>query len=187
MVHLTGITTKTGDGGRTRLADGSSVPKTDPRVDAYGTVDEANSVLGVLLSSGELPVDIADLLAQVQNDLFDVGADLATPLSAERAHPPLRIKPKQVAALEQAIAAYNADLPELPSFVLPGGNQPAALAQLARAVVRRAERAAWALEDANTEAIKYLNRLSDLLFVLGRVLAQPHEVLWRPSQAEGSH
>ncbi|MDR3069781.1 MAG: cob(I)yrinic acid a,c-diamide adenosyltransferase [Propionibacteriaceae bacterium] len=195
MVKLTRIYTRTGDAGQTRLADMSAASKTDPRVQAYGSVDEANSILGVVVAQPELPDGVRGVLRQIQNELFDVGADLATPLAINPEYPPLRIEETAVVRLESWIDEYGKDLPALRSFALPGGTQAAAYAQLARAVVRRAERAAWQAAElyGSTEgdaasggvsltAIRYLNRLSDLLFVLGRHLAQEAgEILWVPA------
>ncbi len=177
MVTLSRIYTKTGDDGTTGLGDGSRVPKDCPRVAAYGTVDELNSVLGLLLTSG--PPE-RELLESIQNDLFDVGADLCVPGQAgER----LRIRPEQALRLEQAIDRLNAGLAPLKSFLLPGGTPAAAWAHLARTVCRRAERDVITLgrtEAVNPQVVIYLNRLSDLLFVLGRVYNNGDDVLWRP-------
>lgn len=200
VVHLTRIYTKTGDGGRTRLADMSETTKSDLRVSAYGDVDEANSLLGVALATSELPADLADLLRLIQNELFDLGADLATPLVAHPKHEPLRITPEYVDRLEAACDRYGDPLPDLRSFILPGGSAAAAQLHVARAVVRRAERTGWAAvevygtepaqeperDDArpggiNPLALQYLNRLSDLLFILTRVVNTPTgDILWQP-------
>lgn len=183
MVRLTRIYTRGGDKGQTSLADGRRVDKHDLRVAAYGSVDEANAVIGLarLHTGGEADA----LLARVQNDLFDLGADLATPEAEAPKHPPLRILAGQVEALEQAIDRWNATLEPLASFVLPGGSAAAAWLHLGRTVVRRAEREATALverEPVNPEALRYLNRLSDLLFVLARSLNDGGraDVLWVP-------
>jgi len=170
MVTLSKIYTRTGDAGDTGLGDGSRRPKHDPRVAVTGTVDETNAAIGVARLHVSAPVDA--LLARVQNDLFDLGADLCRPETAEAAgRAPLRMTPGQVTALEQEIDRYNAALETLRSFILPGGAPAAAFLHLARTVARRAEREATALaarEPVNPEAVKYLNRLSDLLFVLAR-------------------
>jgi cob(I)alamin adenosyltransferase len=177
MVVLSRIYTRTGDDGTTGLGDGSRVPKDHPRVAAYGTVDELNSVIGLLTSIN--PPE-RELLESVQNDLFDVGADLCVPGEAgER----LRIRPEQATRLEEAIDRLNAGLPSLRSFLLPGGSQAAAWAHFARTVCRRAERDVLTLarsEAVNPQVVIYLNRLSDLLFVLGRVYNNGNDVLWRP-------
>jgi cob(I)alamin adenosyltransferase len=184
-VHLTRIYTKTGDDGTTALGDMSRVHKTDPRLTAYADVDEANSALGVALALGGLPEDVAALLRGIQNDLFDVGADLCTPVVADPKYPPLRVTPAYTARLEQACDTYNERLEKLASFILPGGTPGAALLHVARTVVRRAERAVWALladqpDSTNREPALYLNRLSDLLFILSRVANPDGDVLWKP-------
>ena len=185
-VHLTRIYTKTGDDGTTALGDMSRVPKTDPRIAAYADVDEANAAIGVAIALGGLPDDLVSLLTEVQNDLFDVGADLCTPVVPNPQWAPLRVTDAYVTRLEQACDRYNADLPKLDSFILPGGTAGAALLHVGRTVVRRAERAAWALaqvepERVNPAAALYLNRLSDLLFILSRVANRERgDVLWRP-------
>ena len=185
-VHLTRIYTKTGDKGTTALGDMSRVRKTDPRLAAYADVDEANSAIGVVLALGGLPAEIVDLLRSVQNDLFDVGADLCTPVVEEPEYPPLRVTDSQVERLEAACDELNARLAKLDSFVLPGGTPGAALLHVARTVVRRAERATWRAIEAfpdtvNPVTAKYLNRLSDLLFVLARHCNREQgDVLWVP-------
>jgi cob(I)alamin adenosyltransferase len=184
-VHLTRIYTKTGDDGTTALGDMSRVRKTDPRLAAYADVDEANSSIGVALALGQLPDDVAAVLRQVQNDLFDVGADLCTPVVESPAYEPLRVTPDYTARLEAACDEFNARLEKLGSFILPGGTPGAALLHVSRTVVRRAERAVWALlEDqpgsTNREPVLYLNRLSDLLFILSRVANPGGDVLWQP-------
>jgi cob(I)alamin adenosyltransferase len=184
-VHLTRIYTKTGDAGTTGLGDGSRVPKTDPRIAAYADTDECNAALGVALALGELPGDLRTVLTSVQNDLFDVGADLSTPIVAEPKYPPLRITEDYVTRVEGWCDEFNARLSKLDSFILPGGTPGAALLHVARTVTRRSERAAWALYEldpqrTNLLAIKYLNRLSDLLFILSRVANPGGDVLWRP-------
>jgi cob(I)alamin adenosyltransferase len=173
MVTLNRIYTRTGDAGRTRLATGAPVAKFDPRVSAYGEVDETNACIGLArLHTGSDPL-LDAMMARIQNDLFDLGADLATPDQAEKAGPALRILDGQVERLEREIDQLNAQLTPLTSFVLPGGSPAAAALHLARAVCRRAERAAVRLaaiegESVGQPALKYLNRLSDLLFVAAR-------------------
>ena len=186
-VVLSRIYTRTGDDGTTALVDGSRVAKTDSRLAAYADTDEANCAIGVAVTLGQLPAEMTALLGRIQNELFDVGADLANPVGAEPpAHPQLRIDESYVTALESACDAYNAALPVLRSFVLPGGTPGAALLHTARAVTRRAERSAWAAARDHGESVsawpaKYLNRLSDLLFILARVAnVERGDVLWRP-------
>jgi cob(I)alamin adenosyltransferase len=184
-VHLTRIYTKAGDTGTTRLGNNELVPKTSPRIAAYADVDECNAALGVALALGDLSPSVRALLAQVQNDLFDVGADLATPIEPDPAYPPLRVTEEYVARLESWCDEYNAGLSTLDSFVLPGGTAGAALLHMVRTVARRAERAAWALIADNpdrTSALpaKYLNRLSDLVFILARSANPDGDVLWVP-------
>ena len=183
MVKLTRIYTRGGDKGKTSLGDGSRVPKQSLRVEAFGTVDEANAAIG--LARLHISGDEDAMLARIQNDLFDLGADLCTPESGTRAAGALRIVAAQVKRLETEIDAMNAALAPLNSFVLPGGTPAAASLHLARTVTRRAERLVCALaaaETVNPEAIKYLNRLSDHLFVLGRRLNGngAQDVLWQP-------
>ncbi|GAW50517.1 ATP:cob(I)alamin adenosyltransferase [Nocardioides sp. PD653] len=186
MVNLTRIYTRTGDAGETRLGDMSSTSKTDPRLQAYADVDEANAHLGLALAQGDLDADVVTLLTRVQNDLFDVGADFCTPVVADPEFPPLRIEQEYVDRLEAWCDHYNEDLPKLRSFILNGGTPGAALLHVARTVVRRAERSAWAAyevhgESMNVLAIKYLNRLSDLLFILARhANREDGDVLWVP-------
>jgi cob(I)alamin adenosyltransferase len=191
-VRLTRIYTKTGDAGQTHLGDMSRVAKTDPRLVAYADVDETNSVIGVALAVGQPAPAIAELLASVQNDLFDVGADLCTPVIPEPGFPPLRITAAYTERLEQACDAWNAELANLTSFILPGGTPAAALLHQARTVARRAERSVWALlgvdaERTNPETARYLNRLSDLLFILARVANPGGDVLWEPGAHSGAH
>ena len=191
-VRLTRIYTKTGDAGQTHLGDMSRVAKTDPRLIAYADVDEANSVIGVALAVGAPAPEIVELLSSIQNDLFDVGADLCTPVVAEPEFPPLRITAAYTERLEQACDTWNADLPNLTSFILPGGTPAAALLHQARTVVRRAERSVWALleadaERSNPETARYLNRLSDLLFILSRAANPGGDVLWEPGAHSGVH
>jgi ATP:cob(I)alamin adenosyltransferase len=187
MIKINKIYTRTGDDGTTGLVRGPRRPKHDIRIEAFGTVDEANATIGLArLHTSAMPkVDM--LLARVQNDLFDVGSDLATPGDDEDAeHPPLRVRPVQTAFIEKQIDHYNGNLAPLTSFVLPGGSPLSAALHLARTVVRRAERRATELTaaepDTSAEAVRYLNRLSDLLFVLARVANSNGErdVLWIP-------
>jgi cob(I)alamin adenosyltransferase len=190
VVNLTRIYTRTGDDGSTALGDMSRMSKTDPRLVAYADVDEANAAIGVALALGELPDDVRTLLLRIQNELFDVGADLCTPVVADPELPPLRVEPEYVDRLEHACDTYNEALPNLRSFVLPGGTAGTALLHVARTVVRRAERSTWtALETyadtMNPLTARYLNRLSDLLFILSRVANTPAaggdgDVLWQP-------
>ena len=200
MVKLTKIYTRTGDEGLTGLSDFSRVRKTDPRIEAYADVDEANSAIGVAvaLAQNEFDEETLHLLSQIQNDLFDLGADLSNPLNEFYEYEPLRVDAVWVDALEAAIDKYNSQLEKLDSFILPGGSGLAAGLHLARTVVRRAERATWhAIEEYGTEpakkghnngginviAARYLNRLSDLLFVLARYANLNHggDVKWVPA------
>ncbi len=193
MVVLSRIYTKTGDGGTTGLGSGRRVSKDHARIEAYGTVDELNAVLGLAVASGLDPEGI-DLLRAIQNDLFDLGADLCVPHGAPRgagtrARPPLRITAAHVTPLEQAIDRFNAGLGILRSFVLPGGTAASAWLHLARTVCRRAERRAVTLsrkERLNPQTIIYLNRLSDLLFVMARRVNDGgrSDVLWIPGGAQ---
>jgi cob(I)alamin adenosyltransferase len=183
MVRLTRIYTRGGDSGETSLGDGSRVPKHASRVAAYGTVDEANAAIGLARLHADAEADA--MLGRIQNDLFDLGADLCTPQAGLRGAGALRILAAQVERLEQEIDRMNAGLPPLDSFILPGGSAAAALLHLARTVTRRAERLVSELaqtEMINPEALKYLNRLSDHLFVLGRRANDNggHDVLWVP-------
>jgi cob(I)alamin adenosyltransferase len=181
MVNLTRIYTKLGDGGETHLGDMSRVRKTHPRIEAYGTVDELNSYIGVILTVPDLPALYRDWLARIQNDLFDVGADIAAPEDPSRER--LRVLPEQTAWLEQRCDEVNATLAPLKSFVLPGGTPAAAHLHVARTVCRRAERLAVACgEDINAEVVRYLNRLSDLLFILARGANGGEEPLWQPGR-----
>jgi cob(I)alamin adenosyltransferase len=185
-VVLSRIYTRTGDDGTTALGDNSRAAKTDPRLTAYADVDEANCAIGVAVTMGGLPADITALLLRIQNELFDVGADLCNPVTDNPPYPPLRITEDYVTALERECDARNEGLPVLRSFVLPGGSPGAALLHTARAVVRRAERSAWAARDVhrvnmNSLPARYLNRLSDLLFILARRAVGPDgELLWKP-------
>ncbi len=186
MVNLTRIYTRTGDAGTTRLGDMSETSKTDSRLAAYADVDEANASLGVALASGDLDDDVVALVTRVQNDLFDVGADLCTPVVAEPDFPPLRVEQAYVDRLEAWCDSYNEPLPKLRSFILNGGTVGAAHLHVSRTVVRRAERSGWAAwrdhEDTmNVLALTYLNRLSDLLFILARHANRANgDVLWVP-------
>src|SRR3954453_292508 len=191
-VRLTRIYTKTGDAGQTHLGDMSRVAKTDPRLVAYADVDETNSSLGVALALGAPSAARAELLRSVQNDLFDVGADLSTPVQEAPEHPPLRITPAYTERLAGGWDGPDAELPALTSFVLPGGTPLAALLHAARTVARRAERSVWALleveaERTNAETARYLNRLSDLLFILARAANPDGDVLWEPGGHSGAH
>jgi cob(I)alamin adenosyltransferase len=185
-VVLSRIYTKTGDDGTTTLGDFSRTAKTDLRLAAYAEVDEANSAIGVAVTIGLLPDDVKTLLIKIQNELFDVGADLCNPVVPDPAYPPLRVDESYLTGLEEACDAYNESLPTLRSFVLPGGTPGGALLHVARTVVRRAERTGWAAvaehgDSMNVLAVKYLNRLSDLLFILGRVANEPDgDLLWKP-------
>jgi cob(I)alamin adenosyltransferase len=183
-VNLTRIYTRLGDDGETHLGDMSRVPKTHPRIEAYGAVDELNAHLGVTLAMEGLPERFAPWLARVQNDLFDVGADISVPSGGDRAR--LRLTPEQTAWLEQACDEVNAELPNLRSFVLPGGVPAAAQLHVCRTVCRRAERRTIACgHEVNPECVRYLNRLSDLLFILSRavnVATGAGEPLWEPGR-----
>jgi cob(I)alamin adenosyltransferase len=191
-VRLTRIYTKTGDAGETHLGDMSRVAKTDPRLVAFADVDEANSALGVALAVGQPEAAVADLLRTVQNDLFDVGADLCTPVAPDPEYPPLRITAAYTERLEAACDTYNESLAKLDSFILPGGTPAAALLHQARVIVRRAERSVWALlavdaDRTNAETARYLNRLSDLLFILARTANPGGDVKWEPGAHSGAH
>jgi cob(I)alamin adenosyltransferase len=188
-VVLSRIYTRTGDDGTTSLGDASRAAKTDPRLAAYADVDEANCAIGAAVTMGDLPPEITSLLVHLQNELFDVGADLCRPVSAADEpppYPPLRIGEEYVTRLEQACDQFNEGLPVLRSFVLPGGSAGAVLLHTARAVVRRAERSAWAAIEAHGPTVspqpaRYLNRLSDLLFILARRANEPDgDLLWKP-------
>ncbi|SKO65256.1 Cob(I)yrinic acid a,c-diamide adenosyltransferase [Mycobacteroides abscessus subsp. bolletii] len=184
-VHLTRIYTRTGDDGTTGLSDFSRVSKGDPRLAAYADCDEANAAIGVAVVLGNPSQSVGSVLLQIQNDLFDAGADLSTPVVPDPEYPPLRITQPYVDRLERWCDEYNADLPKLNSFVLPGGTPLSGLLHVARTVARRAERSAWAAIDAypdstNVLTAKYLNRLSDLLFILSRVANDGKDTLWKP-------
>ena len=191
MVNLTRIYTRTGDAGRTRLGDMSETSKTDLRLEAYASVDEGNAHIGVALTTGGLDEDVVRLLTTVQNDLFDVGADFCTPVVAEPEFPPLRIEQEYVDRLEAWCDAYNEHLPKLRSFILNGGTPAAAHLHVARTVVRRAERAGWAAwsqheATMNRLTLTYLNRLSDLLFILARhANREQGDVMWVPGGERG--
>ncbi|QGF24459.1 cob(I)yrinic acid a,c-diamide adenosyltransferase [Raineyella fluvialis] len=196
MVNLNRIYTRTGDTGRTRLSDMSWAAKTDPRVTAYGDVDEANSILGVALATDGMPDEVVSILRLIQNELFDVGADLSNPLSDNPPYPPLRIEQASIDRLEAWCDEFTEQLPTLSSFILPGGVPAAAHLHQARTVTRRAERSAWAaietygtqsasddeaIGGVNPLAVTYLNRLSDLLFILTRVVnGEAGDILWVP-------
>jgi len=187
-VNLTRIYTKLGDGGETHLGDMSRVAKTHPRIEAYGEIDELNSHIGVALLAAGLPDQYATWLRRIQNDLFDLGADLSVPIS-DPAHPDrerLRVKPEQTAWLEAACDEVNATLKPLKSFVLPGGTVAASHLHVCRTVCRRAERRAVLVQDGNPEVVRYLNRLSDLLFILSRGANGDAEPLWEPGAGQGA-
>jgi cob(I)alamin adenosyltransferase len=186
-VNLTRIYTRLGDGGETHLGDMSRVPKTHPRIEAYGDVDELNAQIGVTLTVDGLPERYAAWLRAIQNDLFDVGADLSVPAEAgpTKAGERLRVTAEQVARLEALCDEVNATLEPLKSFVLPGGTPAAAHLHVCRTVCRRAERRALAVADANPEVVRYLNRLSDLLFILSRGANGGDEPLWQPGATRG--
>jgi cob(I)alamin adenosyltransferase len=180
-VNLTRIYTRLGDDGETHLGDMSRVPKTHPRIEAYGTVDELNAQLGATLALPGLDERFAGFLRRVQNDLFDVGADISVPAGGDRTR--LRLAPEQTAWLEQACDEVNATLEPLKSFVLPGGTAVAAQLHVCRTVCRRAERRTIACgDDVNRECVRYLNRLSDLLFILSRAANDGDEPLWEPGR-----
>ncbi len=191
MVNLTRISTRTGDGGETRLGDMSVTTKNDLRLHAYADVDEANATLGLAIACGGLDDDVVAVLTHVQNDLFDVGADFCTPVVADPEFPPLRVEQAYVDRLESWCDEYNEHLETLRSFILSGGTPAAAHLHVARTVVRRAERAAWAAyeqhgETMNKLAITYLNRLSDLVFILARhANREQGDVLWVPGGQRG--
>jgi cob(I)alamin adenosyltransferase len=184
-VHLTRIYTRAGDDGTTRLGNNELVRKTDPRIAAYADTDECNAAIGVALALGGLSDEVRAVLVPIQNDLFDVGADLSNPEAPDPPYPPLRVTQEYVDRLERWCDAFNAPLSPLDSFVLPGGTPGAALLHVARTVARRAERSAWALHAVDPDRtgilpIRYLNRLSDLLFILSRVANPDGDVRWAP-------
>jgi len=188
-VHLTRIYTRTGDDGTTGLSDFSRISKNDARLAAYADCDEANAAIGVALALGQPDEQITKVLRQIQNDLFDAGADLSTPVVEAPEHPPLRITQSYVDRLEAWCDEYNDALPALNSFILPGGSALSALLQVARTVARRAERSAWSAVESHPDTVsvlpaKYLNRLSDLLFILSRVANPDGDVLWKPGGAD---
>ena len=191
MVNLTRIYTRTGDAGTTRLGDMSTTSKNDLRLEAYANTDEANAAVGVAVATGELGADVVTVLTRIQNDLFDVGADLSTPIVPDPKYPPLRVEQDYVDRLEGWCDHYNEELPHLRSFILNGGTPAAAQLHVARTVVRRAERAGWAAwaehgETMNKLALTYLNRLSDLLFILARhANREQGDVLWVPGGERG--
>ncbi|MEU1534755.1 cob(I)yrinic acid a,c-diamide adenosyltransferase [Streptomyces fagopyri] len=186
MVNLTRIYTRTGDQGSTALGDMSRVPKTDLRISAYADANEANAVLGTAIALGGLDEDVVTVLTRVQNDLFDVGADLSTPVVENPAYPPLRVEQFYIDRLEADCDRFNDELEKLRSFILPGGTPGAALLHQACTVVRRAERSTWAALEAHGDLMNpltatYLNRLSDLLFILARTANKATgDVLWVP-------
>ena len=176
--RLSKIYTRTGDDGTTGLGDGSRVPKTNARIEAFGTVDEANSALGMVLATPALPTDVVVLLTNIQHELFDLGGELSVP--GYRA-----IKQEHIDALERELDRFNEPLPPLKEFILPGGGPAAAACHLARAITRRAERCVWRLKETEAvadEIVHYLNRLSDHLFVLARLIARSEggDILWQP-------
>ncbi len=186
MVNLTRIYTRTGDDGTTALGDFTRTTKNDPRLAAYADVDEANSAVGLAVVSGDLDADVVELLTRIQHDLFDVGADLCTPIVEDPKHPPLRVESEYIDRLEAACDRYNEPLEALRSFVIPGGTASSALLHVARTVTRRAERSAWLAYEAYPATVsplpaKYLNRLSDLFFILSRHANRDSgDVLWVP-------
>ncbi|MCB1292535.1 cob(I)yrinic acid a,c-diamide adenosyltransferase [Mycolicibacterium sp.] len=184
-IHLTRIYTRTGDDGTSGLSDFSRIAKNDPRLVAYGDCEEANAAIGVAVAIGMPDEPVRTVLTRIQNDLFDAGADLATPIVANPEHPPLRITEPYIERLERWCDEYNEALPALNSFILPGGSGLSALLHVARTVTRRAERSAWIAVKAHPDTVsplpaRYLNRLSDLLFILCRVANPDGDVLWRP-------
>jgi cob(I)alamin adenosyltransferase len=193
MVNLTRIYTRTGDDGSTRLGDMSEVRKTDLRVAAYGDVNEANAHVGVAVVLGGLDADVVDVLARIQNELFDVGADLCTPVVKQPEFPPLRVEADYIDRLEQWCDHYNAQTETLRSFVLPGGTAGSALLHVATTATRRAERSTWAAMESHGEAMnplaaRYLNRASDLLFILARYANRGSgDVMWRPGGDRGGN
>jgi cob(I)alamin adenosyltransferase len=187
-VHLTRIYTRTGDAGQTRLGNNEVADKTDPRIAAYADTDECNAALGVALALGGLDGPLREVLTAVQNDLFDVGADLCNPISDDPPYPPLRITADYVDRLERWCDEFLEPLAPLDSFILPGGTPGASLLHVARTIARRAERSAWALQAADPQRTsplpaKYLNRLSDLLFILARSANPDGDVKWVPGGA----
>lgn len=184
-IHVTRVYTRTGDAGTSKLVDGATVPKNHPRLVAYADCDEANASLGMFMALGQPTAEVAAVVGRLQNELFDVGADLGTPVVPDPAWEPLRITQEYVDRLEQECDDFNAELSNLDSFILPGGTPGGALLHHARTVVRRAERSAWTLyaaepESTSTLPCTYLNRLSDLLFILARVANPGGDVTWLP-------
>lgn len=184
-VHLTKIYTRTGDDGTTALSDFSRVSKNDPRLAAYADCDELNASIGQVLALTTLPEEVVTVLKRVQNELFDAGADLSTPIQENPKYPPLRIEQSYIDALEADCDRFNEQLEALNSFILPGGTPGAAMLHVARTIARRAERAAWAAVEAVPETTsvlpaRYLNRLSDLLFIMSRLANDSNDVKWVP-------
>ncbi|AEX47052.1 cob(I)yrinic acid a,c-diamide adenosyltransferase [Corynebacterium diphtheriae] len=184
-VHLTKIYTRTGDDGTTALSDFSRVSKNDPRLAAYADCDELNASIGQALALTTLPEEVVTVLKRVQNELFDAGADLSTPIQENPKYPPLRIEQSYIDALEADCDRFNEQLEALNSFILPGGTPGAAMLHVARTIARRAERAAWAAVEAVPETTsvlpaRYLNRLSDLLFIMSRLANDSNDVKWVP-------
>lgn len=188
-VHLTRIYTRTGDDGTTGLSDFSRVSKNDTRLIAYADCDEANAAVGVAVAMGQPGDELLVVLRQIQNDLFDAGADLSTPVVENPKYPPLRVTQDYIDRLERWCDEFNEPLPALNSFILPGGTPLSALLHVARTVARRAERSAWTAVAEHGDSVsvlpaKYLNRLSDLLFILSRVANPGGDVLWKPGQGQ---
>ncbi|MCV7069128.1 cob(I)yrinic acid a,c-diamide adenosyltransferase [Mycolicibacterium farcinogenes] len=188
-VHLTRIYTRTGDDGTTGLSDFSRVSKNDSRLSAYADCDEANAAIGVSVALGAPGEQMSAVLRQIQNDLFDAGADLSTPVVENPEYPPLRISQSYIDRLEKWCDEFNEPLPALNSFILPGGTPLSALLHVARTVARRAERSAWIAVQEHGDSVsvlpaKYLNRLSDLLFILSRVANPDGDVLWKPGTGQ---
>lgn len=188
-MHLTRIYTRTGDDGSSSLSDFSRVEKSDARLVAYADCDEANAAIGVAVALGAPDEPLRSVLTRVQNDLFDAGADLSTPIVENPEHPPLRITEAYIERLEKWCDEFNEPLPALNSFILPGGSALSALLHVARTVTRRAERSAWVAVKAHPQTVsplpaRYLNRLSDLLFILSRVANPDGDVLWKPGGTE---
>lgn len=184
-IHVTRVYTRTGDKGTSKLVDGSTVAKDHPRLVAYADCDEANSSLGVVVALGHPSADVAAVIARVQNELFDVGADLGTPVIESPAWEPLRVTQDYIDRLESDCDTYNSRLSHLDSFILPGGTPAAALLHQSRTIARRAERSAWTLyqlgpDETNVLACTYLNRLSDLLFILARIENPGGDIKWIP-------
>lgn len=184
-VHLTKIYTRTGDDGTTALSDFSRVSKNDPRLAAYADCDELNASIGQALALTTLPEEVVTVLKRVQNELFDAGADLSTPIQENPKYPPLRIEQSYIDTLEADCDRFNEQLEALNSFILPGGTPGAAMLHVARTIARRAERAAWAAIEAVPETTsvlpaRYLNRLSDLLFIMSRLANDSNDVKWVP-------